>query len=92
TDEQLLFFLHGGGCNGKSTFMSVIQQLLGEFSRQISSNVLLFNRNGSNGPNPSLTKLVDARLVVANELPEGSRMDENLVKAMTGDDVIVARA
>ncbi|PSJ87756.1 phage/plasmid primase, P4 family [Aeromonas veronii] len=92
TDEQLLFFLHGGGCNGKSTFMSVIQQLLGEFSRQISSNVLLFNRNGNNGPNPSLTKLVDARLVVANELPEGSRMDENLVKAMTGDDVIVARA
>ncbi|WP_429154018.1 phage/plasmid primase, P4 family [Aeromonas media] len=92
TDEQLLFFLHGGGCNGKSTFMSVIQQLLGEFSRQISSNVLLFNRNGNTGPNPSLTKLVDARLVVANELPEGSRMDENLVKAMTGDDVIVARA
>ena len=92
TDEQLLFFLHGGGCNGKSTFMSVIQQLLGEFSRQISSNVLLFNRNGNTGPNPSLTKLVDARLVVANELPEGARMDENLVKAMTGDDVIVARA
>ncbi|MFM5185494.1 phage/plasmid primase, P4 family [Aeromonas veronii] len=92
TDEQLLFFLYGGGCNGKSTFMSVIQQLLGEFSRQISSNVLLFNRNGNTGPNPSLTKLVDARLVVANELPEGARMDENLVKAMTGDDVIVARA
>ncbi len=92
TDEQLLFFLYGHGCNGKSTFMSVIQTLLGEFSRQINSNVLLFNRNGYTGPNPSLTKLVDARLVVANELPEGARMDENLVKAMTGDDVIVARA
>ncbi|MGL6564199.1 phage/plasmid primase, P4 family [Aeromonas dhakensis] len=92
TDEQLLFFLYGNGCNGKSTFMSVIQQLLGDYSRQINSNVLLFNRNASTGPNPSLTKLVDARLVVANELPEGSRMDENLVKAMTGDDIIVARA
>ncbi len=92
TDEQLLFFLYGSGCNGKSTFMSVVQQLLGDYSRQINSNVLLFNRNASTGPNPSLTKLVDARLVVANELPEGSRMDENLVKAMTGDDVIVARA
>ena len=31
--------------------MSVIQQLLGEFSRQINSNVLLFNRNGNTGPN-----------------------------------------
>ncbi|MCE9789760.1 phage/plasmid primase, P4 family [Shewanella chilikensis] len=34
---------------------------------------------------------VKSRLVVANELPEGSRMDENLVKSMTGDDIIVAR-
>ena len=93
TDEQLLFFLHGHGCNGKSTFMSVLQELLGSYSNQIKSDVLLLNRFGANaGPNPSLTKLVGSRLVVANELPEGARMDENLVKSMTGDDVIVARS
>ncbi|USD35991.1 phage/plasmid primase, P4 family [Ferrimonas sp. SCSIO 43195] len=93
TDEQLLFFLYGHGCNGKSTFMSVIQKLLGTYAHQINSDVLLQNRFGpTSGPNAALTKLVGSRLVVANELPEGSRMNENEIKTMTGGDVIVARA
>ncbi len=92
TDEQLLFFLYGHGCNGKSTFMSILQELMGSYNHQIKSDVLLLNRFGaSSGPNPSLVKLIGSRLVVANELPEGAFMDENLVKSMTGDDVIVAR-
>ncbi|MGI1944787.1 phage/plasmid primase, P4 family [Shewanella glacialipiscicola] len=85
TDEQVLFFLHGHGCNGKSTFMNVIQRLMGSYYHQISSDVLLQTNNSGKGPNPSLAKLNGSRLVVANELPEGSRMDENLVKSMTGD-------
>ena len=91
TDEQVLFFLHGHGCNGKSTFMNIIQRLMGGYYHQISSDVLLQTNNSGKGPNPSLAKLIGSRLVVANELPEGSRMDENLVKSMTGNDVIVAR-
>ncbi|MCL1073032.1 phage/plasmid primase, P4 family [Shewanella dokdonensis] len=91
TDEQVLFFLHGHGCNGKSTFMNVIQRLMGNYYHQINNEVLLQSKGNNNGPNPSLAKLIGSRLVVANELAEGSRMDENLVKSMTGDDVIVAR-
>lgn len=91
TDEQVLFFLYGHGCNGKSTFMNIIQRLMGSYYHQISSDVLLQSNNSGKGPNPSLAKLNGSRLVVANELPEGSRMDENLVKSMTGNDVIVAR-
>ena len=91
TDEQVLFFLHGHGCNGKSTFMNVIQQLMGSYYHQIKSDVLLQSKGYNNGPNPSLAKLIGSRLVVANELAEGARMDENLVKSMTGNDVIVAR-
>ena len=91
TDEQVFFFLHGHGCNGKSSFMNVIQRLMGNYYNQINSDVLLQSKGNSSGPNPSLAKLPGSRLVVANELPEGSRMDENLVKSITGDDVIVAR-
>ncbi|WP_372870909.1 phage/plasmid primase, P4 family [Shewanella sp.] len=91
TDEQVMFFLHGHGCNGKSTLMNVLQKLMGSYYHQINSDVLLQTNGNGKGPNPSLAKLVGSRLVVANELPEGSRMDENLVKSMTGDDIIVAR-
>ena len=72
--------------------MSILQELMGSYNHQIKSDVLLLNHFGaSSGPNPSLVKLIGSRLVVANELPEGAFMDENLVKSMTGDDVIVAR-
>ncbi|WP_345877908.1 phage/plasmid primase, P4 family [Shewanella algae] len=91
TDEQVMFFLHGHGCNGKSTFMNILQRLMGSYYHQISSDVLLQTNGSGKSPNPSIAKLVGSRLVVANELPEGSRMDENLVKSMTGDDIIVAR-
>lgn len=91
TDEQVMFFLYGHGCNGKSTFMNIIQGLMGGYYHQINSDVLLQSNNSGKGANPSISKLNGSRLVVANELPEGSRMDENLVKSMTGNDVIVAR-
>lgn len=91
TDEQVMFFLYGHGCNGKSTFMNIIQRLMGGYYHQINSDVLLQSNNSGKGANPSISKLNGSRLVVANELPEGSRMDENLVKSMTGNDVIVAR-
>ncbi|VFS50731.1 DNA primase family protein [Budvicia aquatica] len=92
-DEQLLFFLYGHGSNGKSTFIQLIQEMLGSaYSSQINSEVLMQSRNDNKGgPNAAIAKLPGKRLVVANELSESARMDENLIKSITGNDVIVAR-
>lgn len=90
TDEQLLFFFYGHGSNGKSTFIQIIQSLLGSYATQINSDVLMANRSVG-GPNASLAKLPGKRLVVANELPEGGRFDDMLLKSMTGGDTLVAR-
>ncbi|MEY1161864.1 DNA primase [Providencia stuartii] len=90
TDEQLLFFFYGHGSNGKSTFIQIIQSLMGSYATQINSDVLMMNKN-SGGPNASLAKLPGKRLVVANELPENGRLDDTLIKAMTGGDTLVAR-
>ena len=90
TDEQLLFFFYGHGSNGKSTFIQVIQALMGTYATQINSDVLMANRSVG-GPNASLAKLPGKRLVVANELPEGGRFDDMLIKSMTGGDTLVAR-
>lgn len=90
TDEQLLFFFYGHGSNGKSTFIQIIQSLMGSYATQINSDVLMANRSVG-GPNASLAKLPGKRLVVANELPEGGRFDDMLIKSMTGGDTLVAR-
>jgi putative DNA primase/helicase len=69
TDEQLLFFFYGHGSNGKSTFIQIIQALMGTYATQINSDVLMANRSVG-GPNASFAKLPGKRLVVANECPK----------------------
>ena len=90
--EQKLFFLYGAGANGKSTFMNVIQRLIGDYYRSVPASVLMAQKNGGGqGPTPALAMLRGKRLAVASELEEGERLSEPLVKMLTGGDPIPAR-
>lgn len=91
TQEQVFFFLYGMGANGKSTFMNVVQRLLGSYQRSIPSSVLMVKKYGSSGASPELAMLRGCRATIASELEEGERLSESLVKTMTGGDVIPAR-
>ncbi|KAF1084852.1 hypothetical protein SPSYN_02022 [Sporotomaculum syntrophicum] len=89
TSEQVLSFLYGSGANGKSTFIDVIRSLLGDYGMQLNTDVLMSkDRNGI--PN-DVARLKGARFVAAVEAGEGRRLDEVLVKQLTGGDVITAR-
>lgn len=90
TEEQCLFFLYGTGANGKTTFAEVLMALLGDYSVKTRTETLLA-RQYDNGPNNDVAALTGARLVVAAEIPEGRRLNENLVKDLTGGDQITAR-
>ena len=96
TRERALFFLHGGGGNGKSTVVGIIQKLLGEASgywQKLDAKSLgqVFNASGS-APNPDIAKLHDARLVTVSEMSQGARLNEALIKDLTGgQDMITAR-
>ena len=91
TTEQCLFFCYGLGRNGKTTFLRVMQALLGsrEYARTASFSAFLEQRSGSI-PN-DIAALQGARLVVASEPNEGQRFNESVLKALTGGDVISAR-
>jgi putative DNA primase/helicase len=89
TFEQCLFFLYGGGANGKSTLISVLQDLLGDYGRQAAPE-LLVSRGGDRHPT-ELADLFGARLVSSIEVDEGKRLAETLVKQMTGGDKLKAR-
>ncbi len=88
--EQCLFFLYGKGRNGKSTFISALSGLLGSYGKRTPSDTLMVKHH-EGGVTNDLARLAGARLVVAAELAEGRRLNENLVKDMTGGDVITAR-
>ena len=46
-DEQCMFILIGGGANGKSTFLRVLQQLLGDYAGTIPMQGLMEQKYGS---------------------------------------------
>jgi putative DNA primase/helicase len=87
--EQCLFFLHGRGANGKSTFLSVIQDVLGDYARDTPTESLMIKQN--EGISNDIARLKGARFVTAVETEAEKRMAESLVKRLTGGDTITAR-
>jgi putative DNA primase/helicase len=89
TREHALFLLYGTGANGKSTFLEVLRHVFGDYSQAADFGSFLFS-NGQAVRN-DLAKLNGARFVTANESDSGKRLDETVVKQMTGGDTVSAR-
>ena len=89
TSEQVYFFMHGAGANGKSTLLNVIAELLGHgLVKTIQPESLMANRSGASN---DLARLQGARVVLSNETESGTRLNEALIKQMTGGERITAR-
>ncbi len=90
TDEQVLFFLHGHGANGKTVFMNLLEHMLGSrLALQTPSETLMASKQQGKQSN-DLARLANVRLVLSNELEDGV-LAEEMIKQMTGDDSISCR-
>jgi putative DNA primase/helicase len=87
--EQCLFLSVGGGANGKTTVHNVLYRLLGDYALKASFDTFLYKRFP--GIRNDVARLAGVRLVIATEGPQGQRLDESLVKELTGGDPITAR-
>ena len=87
--EHLLPVMHGSGANGKSTFLSTIQALMGDYAGTATPG-LLISHGGTDHPT-GLASLQGRRLVVASETGEAGKLNEDQVKLLTGGDRITAR-
>ena len=90
TREQVLHLCHGTGANGKSTMLDVLGLLAGEYGQQADFSTFLERRNDS-GPRNDVARLAGARLVRSSEVGEHKRLNEGLIKSLTGGDTITAR-
>jgi putative DNA primase/helicase len=89
--EQVVFFLHGTGANGKSTLLNVVGRLLGDYARFASVDSFLTRKHAAPGIGNDLVRLRAARFVWAMEPEAGRRLAESLIKAVTGDDPLIGR-
>lgn len=90
-DEQVLFMCYGQGANGKSVFLNVLRDIMGEYASTTGFSTLAsFYRSSGRIPN-DIAALQGKRIVTVSEAPERARWDEGRVKSLTGGDVIQAR-
>jgi putative DNA primase/helicase len=88
--EQCFFILVGGGSNGKSTLLTILQSVFGDYAATTPAQTLMVNRYGSEQTN-DLAKLVGIRFVTAAETEKGQRLAESKIKRITGGDRIACR-
>ena len=89
TSEQVFFFLHGAGANGKSVFLSVLADVLGDYGVTAPLETFMAGK-GERHPT-DLAGLRGARLVTVNETESGRAWAESRIKAITGGDKLRVR-
>lgn len=90
TVEEVLFFMWGHGRNGKSKFIETIIKMMGEYGSALATESLM-DTSGRETARHDLASLAGARIVSASETQEGQRLNESLVKRMTGGDQLRVR-
>jgi putative DNA primase/helicase len=87
--DQVLLICYGSGANGKSAFLETILGMLGDYAKP-SEPDLLIKRRHDNHPT-GIADLMGRRFVSTTEIGEGVRLNEPLVKRLTGSDTLTAR-
>lgn len=90
---QKLIFQYGSGANGKSVLTDLMARIMAGYAATAKVESLTGkNRRGGSDATPDLIPLIGARMVRASEPDEGERLQEGLIKELTGGEPIQVRA
>ena len=76
-----VFFLYGSGCNGKTTFIEFLRNIVGAENCSSSTIEQILEKFGQSA-------LKDKLVNIADEIPDGSIKKTNLLKSLSGNSVI----
>ncbi len=96
--ERALFFLYGNsGKNGKTTMVEAIMKLVGNcgetsygYGRKVGADTFMKSKNQDDNQRKAAT-LAGPRFVCTSEVDEDHRLNEQLVKDITGGDTLEGR-
>ncbi len=87
--EHILPIAIGTGCNGKSVLCETIRAVLGDYAMAAAQGILIAKRNQQHST--EVADLFRKRLVIVSETDDGAKLNEGLVKTLTGGEAIRAR-
>ena len=89
TSEQVLFILWGSGSNGKTVFVETISALMGDYAQEAEFESFLIKKGDA--IRNDLAAMRGSRFISANEMEQGRRLAESVVKQITGQGKIRCR-
>lgn len=89
TREHALVFIHGGGGEGKTTFVNTVSGVMADYATVAAMDTFVVSLGDKH--TTDLAMLRGARLVTASETERGRAWAEARIKALTGGESIAAR-
>lgn len=90
--EQVFVVHWGDGANGKSTMLDTVAGVLGPYAGVTAPGLIASSGNKASERHPTeLADLRGLRMAVSHESRDGAVLTEDVVKTITGGDVIKAR-
>jgi P4 family phage/plasmid primase-like protien len=90
-DAQTMFIIYGPGGNGKSTLVSTIARIMGNYATMMHQNLFVVDKNTSTDPARQLEPLCNKRMVMHPELPSDSKLDTAKLKRIVSNEPVLAR-
>ena len=90
--EQTFNIYIGGGSNGKSKLIELMSAVMGEYKAVLPITAVTQKRAMIGGASPELAVLKGVRYAVMQEPTKGDRINEGILKEITGGDEMSGRA
>ena len=90
--NQTFNIYRGSGSNGKSILTDLMSQALGEYKGTVPITLVSEKRNGIGGTSSEVVQLKGIRYAVMQEPSKDTKINEGIMKELTGGDPVQGRA
>ena len=91
-DNQTFNIYTGSGRNGKSVLVNLMSKMLGDYKATIPITLVTQKRNNIGSTSSEIVQLMGVRYAVMQEPCKGEKINEGIMKEITGGDPIQGRA
>ena len=91
-ENQSFNIYTGSGANGKSKLVELLTLVLGEYKGTVPISLVTQKRNNIGGTSSEVYNLIGTRYAVMQEPSKGDKINEGIMKELTGGDPIQCRA
>lgn len=90
--EQMFVIFHGAGANGKGVLLNALKGALGPYYAAMHKEVIVQGQKAARGAaDPHMAALENSRYAVCDETGENDRLDDAVIKSITGESAVVTR-